>query len=376
MTLTNLSRLVPFALAALVACDDDSGSSSATSVEDRLAGAYCTVVKSCFVGDSAENVIILLARELSTADCKAFVTRALVGDDVDEKIAAGTYTVDKAKLDACVDELVESCALSRPGACDEAIDGKIAIGGACTAHEDCSGDAFCEDPDGCGGVCAARKPRGASCEFTSQCSTSAGSTGCSYESNTCVPIEYSNSAAAGAACGEVVTADKITLTRCAAGLDCGEDTETFESECVTPIAVGGACLGDHAVCVQGSICLPTGEDSGACGELPVSDTVGADCKEEWGAADAMFCNPTKFLGCLDGKCAQSGDGSVGATCFFEQDLSGACDRANYCDRATHKCAVKKADGQACESSNDCVSDHCDFTGGETGTCAAPQCGGT
>jgi len=366
-----LTMILPLGL-GLAACGDDGAGGGSGSVEARMAAAYCDVVRDCAVADTGENVILMLARQVSTAECRTFVRRSfLARSQYDAKIAAGTYTVDEAKLSQCLSGLKASCGLNPPGICEEAISGTVALGAACESSEECAGDAWC-DGFGCNAKCVARVAIGEPCESPSQCSSLARSATCNYETNTCAAIVSESGAAAGAQCGEVETGTDVKDVRCAAGLACVWESEADHRVCRAPIAAGGACNDDDAPCALGTICLPDGEDSGKCGSINVANAVGATCDEGEDPTTSIYCNPVLFLGCVAGKCAAAGDGTVGATCFAVADVGGECLPENMCDRATNKCVAKKADGAPCESGTECVSGQCSFTG-DTGTCATDQC---
>ncbi len=368
------STLAAFALALplVAACDpDDKASTGAGLIEDRIVAAYCHVLDKCYGEFStAESSILLLLRDAPDAVCVPALKRILFAESPrDQRILAGELSVNEARLSACITALERECTLERSALCQEAVEGKVALGDACTSSDDCAGDAYCDaDNPSCGGHCIARGGAGSACNGSDEC-TALGTTplACSYESDKCVPLVTTSNATANAACGEVHTADAVTFTRCGASLACDQET------CQPIIAKGAACADDNSPCKYGTVCTPdASSEGGTCEDHPFVDTVGASCSEDFDGATPAFCNPVKNLGCVAGKCEQGGDGSLGSKCFA-LDLAGRCNAGLFCDRAANTCKQKLVPGTSCTSDSDCLSDWCDDNAA-TPVCAAyPVC---
>ena len=367
-----------------IAGDTSAGDTSAgdttptpTGVEDQLAKAWCQHLERCYPFDSSEGLLVLLANRASETECETFVKRALLRPEGrDAGLAAGAYTVDAARLTACLAAIPTACGFDEPGiVCQEILEGKVALGGACTSSKDCAGDAFC-DTSGCEGKCAARGGAGATCDTSDACSNASAHLECTYEGSTCVPVEIVEGAAKGAECGDLHATDKVTLVRCATPLACAEGT------CQDVIPDGGTCASDHSPCARGTACMPDdggtppdggGDVTGTCRVPPFADTEGSACQPDWEAPSPMFCDPVKLLACVNGKCQRIGDGTEGARCLAGQDTPALCNTGLYCDRATATCRPPQADGQTCESDDECVSGYCLYEA-DTAVCRpAPAC---
>lgn len=348
------SSLVLFA--AFVGCSDDDGSDNSTSVERRIAAAYCDFLQRCYPYDTGENISIMMVRGASDAQCVDFVQRVLFNGHLDAGVADGSLKVDQAKLDACVSALGSECVDDVRSLCGDPIEGKVAAGGTCVSSDDCAGDAFCSY-EGCEPVCVARHAPGESCGFNDdECSQATGRHGCS-DSGKCLPKHAASATAAeGAACGSVEADGELLLTACATGFACESST------CQKIGAAGASCQNDHSPCALGNVCIESNDaaDTGTCTALPLVNQAGAACNEDFEGGSPVVCNWALGLGCRGGKCVAAGDGSVGATCFADQDFPNKCDAGNYCG-ADDKCAAQKDNGATCDDSDECKSGNCETT---------------
>ncbi len=129
----------------------------------------------------------------------------------------------------------------------------------------------------------------------------------------------------------------------------------------THASAGSACSGS----VEGSITWMDGTPAGA--EAPFcyrSDGVFCDqgscatiaaidgaCTTDRGCVDAAYCGGSVCKATLP----------AGSSC---SDTSSACDDASYCEFTDQTCHARRAEGEACDSSQQCLTSYC----GSEGTC--------
>jgi hypothetical protein len=266
------------------------------------------------------------------------------------------------------------CGDSEPDVCEEVFAGTAATGAECTQNQHCA-DGWCNEDEGCPGVCATYKQAGEACDWE-------------------VP--------------------------CAKGLDCMDDICKTE----TPLTVGAACT-VHDYCQGSAICVSdTAEGStGTCKLLTDLFTLGEGATCDVSSYGQLYGNWIKKpdvalcqagLSCVVESFDPSTESLV-ATCQKESASGGACGAGapdqcpahEYCDadptsedpagtckklpvtgeaclssqsgyqcKFGHKCAddvcfEPAADGASCASDKECASNYCDS---ETSTCAAmPEC---
>ncbi|HRE89262.1 MAG TPA: hypothetical protein PK095_08985 [Myxococcota bacterium] len=356
-------------LLGLVACDSDSSSSSTVApsqIHEALAGLQCDLLTSCpQEGDSAVFATLIAASNKTA--CQALLNRAFewTGTDIEAQVQSGALSYDGDKLASCFAQVRQSCDFDFLSVCEDAFEGKVAVGGSCGSDLDCAGDANCtfsSDVE-CGGTCKARVARGEACDFDGDCSQSAGPTACSFESSTCVPVTRELDREVGQRCDDIDDGTSYVYRTCKAGLACVDMGD--EATCETPLAVGADCGESPLPCATGSFCL--GVDGVAtCQTLTITRTVGATCNHDPEAGAVVLCSVVDQLGCDNGKCKKWGDGTAGAYCSNDFETDFSCDRGLYCDGS--QCQTLKAAGAVCESSSECASRWCDFEGA-TGTCA-------
>ncbi len=314
-----------FAALPMLAC---SPGDEIPEYESRLSQAVCDFGLTCTAYDTAESGLIAALRTASPAACESFVERYLIAGDTDAGLLKGKYKLDEDLLDACIASAEANCDLQAMIAC-RAVEGRIALGGACTSSNECAGDAFCTDE--CNGVCTARRALGEACGSDDEC---AGvDVKCNYESETCMAVTRTANVPEGGACDELHTADKLTIARCASGLAC------YREVCTAIVPKGGTCDDDHTPCALGTICMPEVEDAatGTCVPQPFTVGAGQACDAPGTyVSSAKFCNIAENLGCIDGTCLELGNGSVGSRCV-NLGLSGECWEGSACDAATNTC---------------------------------------
>lgn len=331
-----------------------------------LTAAACEALFRCPATSESASVRLALG---SVTTCAAAIQRLGGGDiaDLQRGVREARIRYDAAAAGRCLDGIRQRCDvnLSIDELCADVFQGTIAVGGQCFRHEECAGDAYCQgSSSSCPGVCRARLAPGAACEMDRQCSSS-GSVPARCASSAagmsrCVQLTHGATAPEGQPCGVIVadgasSGQKVT---CAAGLYC-RTTSSAAGTCQRPLTLGSPCRSGDA-CEGAAVCAGS-----MCRMATVQTAVGAPC-------DAMafrVCSPIANLTCTSGACASVGNGAEGAACmtgdFYE---TYSCNPGLFCDRATRRCAARRATGAMCESSRDCVSEEC-----AGGRCLDRQC---
>lgn len=370
MRTSSFAGLVVATLASsLAACggSSDSGSSGATGPAiDEIAAlvtkAQCTAAANCFGA--------LFDVFLQGESCEARIARQVANGEISklpDALAAGTITYAPEKVQACLDKLSgASCSdmLTRdPAECLAALDGTVALGGACTYTFECKGAAFCKADATCPGTCAERLPAGQACKVDDDC---ASGLGCAKDTKTCT-----KPAAQGAACkggsapeclqGLICWGDDASKSRTGV---CYAQSELFTAGELGACAITGAtpllCETGLACAIQafaadGSLqtgCVKTVQASAACnGAFPSMCPPG------------QYCNvpqPASKNDTLSGSCVPLP--TDGQTCAKALAVDGACAAEHVCDAGTCK---KIADnGGACTTNDDCAG----------GSCQSGKCG--
>jgi hypothetical protein len=224
---------------------------------------------------------------------------------------------------------------------------------ACTSDGNCAqgtlgaaGGQYCSNA----GVCTARKPDGAICNASSQCS----GPGC-YAARQCI-----NGCCDGLnVCHGYATGDKL----CAAGRRCDDGNPCHSGGIVggtnpktctgfTSLANGSSCNPDTASCTA-DVC-----NGGTC--THPAGNAGVTCRASAGPCDVPeSCSGTSTT------CPPNTFAPSTTTC---RAAAGECDAAETCSGASATCPAdaKKAGGTPCTDDGDaCTSDTCD---GSTVTC--------
>jgi hypothetical protein len=242
--------------------------------------------------------------------------------------------------------------------------GAIAAGQACWRHTDCGVSSYCKgfrpqrtldagvSPIALG-TCALLVQDGGACTNEVRLADSCANRAATCLDGHCVVTPFF-SRKLGDTCD--ITNPGITPPMCGSGSRCDyADPFTFEGHCVAPLDDGQTCLEDPD-CKAGSYCDYFG--SGNCTPL---GRVGQGCDNQNGPScdEILTCN---------------GAGGDGGTCGAYAMSGGMCDALNgpqclasYCPADAGMCAARKANGQACSSSNDCSSSDCAQPDGGTGT---------
>ncbi|MEC7524755.1 MAG: hypothetical protein VYE22_33050 [Myxococcota bacterium] len=342
---------------ALGACD--AGGVPIESAPAETAAVYCDAVDSC-AGDFAGS--------LGGSSCRTNFTATFENGAVQLWQAAidrGTVTYDAAATRACLDaSQANGCNLfnvATPEACRDILVGTLEPGSACSFSEECAGDAYCDGAScpATAGTCSARKASGAECDGTDECVT-----GLVCEGGTC----QTSSSRPGGPC------DGPDAIACPLGEICVDGDEETVGTC-TPLAeVQTAALGESCdpqtgtFCVSGLSCAVVGAGVGGA-EFQCNARVGAGeaCNVGFPSMcpQGQYCDANPFMGMFDGNCAPLP--SDGQACAGS--LEGNCAAGLVCvtGEAENTCVQPRANGAACEVSQECYSGRC-----ESGVCAAPE----
>jgi len=308
---------------------------SGSALKQGIAGAYCSALIACEFGRAVQAV--RPSRGEPTVDMSSCIEMMTAeGSDIDrigEAFSANRVTVDEAGYTATRSALLGGdCSLLRA---KEVTFGAM-VSGTVEPGAGCHIDAECADGEGVGacsgaqdscGTCRqddARIPRGGDCSGGGRCidGTECGDGG------TCVP-EADPRGLAGDACDD---SPGYPIGDCHGGqnLICINDVCTEADYSSRP---GAECGGNGVLCEGGLVCsivlFGERENEGTCAQ---PKPLGQTCLEE--TAEAL----------------------IGTAC-----VSGA-----YCSIDTGNCEAQAVDGEACESDNNCLSDHC-----PNDTCQSP-----
>jgi hypothetical protein len=250
--------------------------------------------------------------------------------------------------------------------CELAVEGTVAVAGACTSDWECEGTNVCKFEDGCPGVCRPRGAAGTVCQRDDECSdglicfvtvAQGQATGlCSAPSEASQPCEGNQSAGcrpdlfcAGAknravppvpgTCssytdvfsGAAGTTCNLSDTLCASGLCCAVQTiAPLEGECEPAVESGATCrLAFPEQCPVGQYCgeLNGATLQGTCVALPGE---GEACARLDG--DDPLC--AAYLRCDGGTCRAiqrlGGTCSSNALCYSENCVDGRCQSGSVC----------------------------------------------
>jgi len=239
------------------------------------------------------------------ATCVDLFPGEVVFKPIVDAVKRGTLAFDGALMSACLNEMNAECQRNapEPPACAQALQGRVAAGGACVSGAECIGGGTCAKPESCntdylccagtcgpprvgvggdcsqtlsmcqegatcmGGVCVADAAAGAPCSSTTICARPAFCRNSGGDSGTCVLP-----APSGAAC------DPTEALGCARS---DEYCEITTSVCTKSHPPGAACTSDD-MCVEYAFC-----QNGAC----VAPTAGAACDYAAGAKcmDGLAC---------------------------------------------------------------------------------------
>jgi len=341
-------------------------------LEDVVRAAICAQIEACGGFDTLGPYHRLM--EASAAGCEA-TAKSLLGAvrSLQREVHEGTVLYDPVQARACIDARAAHCSIpvwhlsdEDVAACRAAFTGTIAASAACEADLECAGDAWCDAPDACGGICRTRTPISTSCTDSRACQKEGLEHGSrcrldpsGVEPGRCVEVRIAaEPAGSGDACGVVdVTGDVETLALCGPNLFC-----TDAGVCSTPREPGAACAGGEP-CVVGYRCSGGADGSTSCQPFTIQNTAGAVCDDV-----AVICDPFDRLECAGGVCISLGDGSDGSGCEPGFD---ACLVGLRCSALTRTCGAPKPAGSACATNEECEDGLACV--GDPATCVVPAC---
>lgn len=329
MTRLGLSVVAASLGAAFLFGCGGGGSVKVENLGDAVADSACDRLERC--GAIADH-----------ATCVAIYKTLINEDNIIAGVNAGLITYDGGKAQECLDALSgASCDPSAmdervlPQACTDAIKGTVADGGACKNSDECKSGS-CElttcTMACCPGTCNPTPP--AKVAIGQSCSAAP-----------CVDGAFCNSStvcAALLAAGQSCTSDD----ECTYGTVCAGATGA--ETCTAPPKAGDPCLthnGGHSCISTGLQCDATMHCATLLGANAACDPQAPLCKFDLACdATAKTCGPLPAVGA-----ACAGECAPGAYCQFNQTTGGGT------------CTAAKADGQACQSDNECTSSNCDAT---------------
>lgn len=357
------NKALVFGFASLISvygCSESKTPGPAASIPlADLPAAYATAV--CGAADACLGPLMPIF--VASGDCEqrygGLVTNGAM-PLFEAAIARGTLVYDPARAAACMDAIAAAgCdALGGgllPAACEDALLGNVALGGACDIDGECVGDAACVQGATCPGACTARGGPGHSCTRNDECER-----GLVCDSTTCTapPTE-------GQACQGPSAPD------CRIGLICLGGNGTRQGTCSTQASLFTAAEGatcdlqagpwcqEGLSCIVDSIAAP-GSPTFLCAR-PVLH--GAACKA--GIPDQCpvgeYCTARAAMGMIDGTCAPL---PVGGEPCATRLIGPSCAAGHACVMGT--CRPLQANGGACTSLAECYSGIC-----TSGVCAVP-----
>jgi hypothetical protein len=344
------------------ACGGDSSEFQSTGVPieevpAKYAAALCQAYTAC-LGPLAE---IYLPGE----DCTRRTTDAIEDGfgSIQAAVDAKRIKYDGTKVEDCIAEVeAKSCAglLERQSeACNVVLVGTAAEGEDCSQNEECIGDAYCNFELSCPGTCTALETTGGACQDDDNC---------------------------------------------ASGLICSNATEL----CVTPAGPGEPCEGAEPECAPGYFCKGADDDTGTSGNcrgydevfaagsgdacdilandfcdtdlscaidgVTADGVIEASCTVQVGSGDACkiavpdMCPPDEYCDVpqamplmLEGTCTPRPE--VGEPCGFAtpfDETGSICEAYARCDGGN--CRALATLGETCETSDVCLSGHCEGKG--------------
>jgi hypothetical protein len=274
---------------------------------EKLAKAVCVSLRDC-VGEQKLRPFV------DNEDCEMHFAKAFAQSDfgpLHDSVERGRLQLHPESLARCyTDTRKLGCAIQTerlPASCQDALEGTVEQGDACTIGAECAGQNFCPDT-ACPRVCTARRSAAGSCARDEECQS---------------------------------------------GLIC------LQGACAAPAALGEACAGSSkAVCALGTSCVgSTKEQAGSCV---------ANAEVQAGELGAV-CTPGGTL-CREGlSCAYDGDQGFncqdavasGANCHLA--LPTQCPASEYCTAeavtSEGRCAALPRDGEPCVLGNECAGGH-------------------
>jgi len=356
---------------ALLACNDGgtAGSSknrnSNTSIAladlpHELAVTFCTLLDECagplaplFMG-SNDCVTVLTAQFAETT-----MAPWAAG------IADGSLVFRSDQARACLTALHDlGCGgfnAVQPAVCDQAVEGKVIVGGPCTFTDQCAGNHYCDVTGAgtCPGQCANRKSANAPCDpdRTDDKECDYGMY-CEASTSTCRIFAGTNGPCEGG-----------SEPRCSDFLMCVGGDDTTPGVCkswenVFTEVLDAGCNFDDLLCVPGLSCVyrddGTGNPEAACAN-PATGTACNVGLPDPCRGQGRYCDADIVGGTLDGNCILLPTGGMPCGGVFAQCANGFA-----CDEGSGLCVSLQHVDSACTSDTGCFSGLCD-----NNICATP-----
>ena len=341
---------------ALAGCGDGAKPISVEELPPKLAESLCAAYKNCY-GPAFDLF-------LNGMDCATITEQRILNGTfplLQGRIDMGVVVYNGAEAQACLDSIaVRTCAqmLDRGSpACEAALDGTVALGGACILDEDCAGDALCKSASGtCPGQCSPLQAAGQACTKDDDCQD--GLT-CSAETRLCV-----HPASEGQAC-------EYGAPPCGPGLLClgKDDDQQVSGSCRTAATALTGVEGGPCDATLGQICQP--------GLSCVADTITLlppaltwVCVRTGGYALGAACKPGFPEACSAGSYCNTGAGlqAISGTCATIPVAGQPCGKGmSECQPGatcvSGVCQNLAANGVSCTTNSMCLSEYCGPTGG-------------
>jgi len=322
----------------------------------QLAQALCTAYENCYGP--------IFALFLNGTDCVAVTEQRIRNGTfpmLQGEIDQGKMVYDATKAQACLDSLsTRTCAqmLERDSdACLAALDGAVALGGACTLDEDCQGKALCKSANGiCPGQCLPLLVAGQPCAKDDECQDGLQ---CSNETRLCVqPVGEGQSCEYGS-------------PPCGPGLLClgKDDANLTPGVCKNPAEALSGQAGGACDVTAGQLCQ-SGQSCVADSYTVLTGVVDWLCVTTGSYAAAGACKPGFPDACASGNYCQTGTGllALSGTCTPIPAGGQACGTGmSQCQPGavcvSGLCQNLAANGVACTGDAMCYSEYCGPSGG-------------
>jgi hypothetical protein len=250
-------------------------------------------------------------------------------------------------------------------ACQATLEGKVVRNGSCFIHEECGAADYCTgQDDSCPGTCQSRKGvgelahgddreckaglyaypslSGATCQAPAQPGASCAQIDDGGPLQQCTSGYFCSTTTERCTALGNVNAACLTTEECAGNLECRAE------RCQPLVGIDGACsLSGDATCKLGLTCDSlTLDEPGAC--VPVG-AAGAGCWTEFDCTQptGLYCSGADSDLPTRGVCATRK--AEGTAC----EATDECDLSLFCSTSTHVCEGRKTVGTPCSDQTEC-----------------------
>jgi hypothetical protein len=337
-----LASSLAFSVLTLTGCPQGHATVALENLPAELAHAQCAAATRCGIGLGIYETY-LLHEQITDCDAQlaAYLDASALGA-IRSGIADGSIVYHADMAGACVDAYEDAACggtSGAPAACLGTFEGTVADGAPCSNPEQCSSTSTCDSSHL--GMCP---------------------------SGVCVHV---------AQLGEACT------TSCGNGLRCASGT------CAAPARAGEACNPSGGAECDGALaCIPGSDPThGTCGTVElagVGEPCGRGCEANLVCGASGTCRAPRTDGTCEVTYVGAGDCQAGEECATDagaregsceplpsagEPCTSVCARGSRCSGTAdgaHTCIAPLANGAACETSSQCLSDYC-----ASGSCAAP-----